>query len=181
MQARKREPFFVGSFDVTVDPKNRLSVPASAREELGQVSRDWADEPQPAREEGGVESLYILPGDRKEILAVYEASYFRAIWLGLPPTQQLSRHVRDWIRLQAGLAAKVQPDNQGRVVIPDRLMKLSNLTRDVTLVGAQDHYEIWSRSAYLAFQESKFANYDEGYEQTLEELAQYRKSASVTQ
>ena len=175
------EPYFVGTFELTIDPNNRISIPAVVRAEFDELRSAFAPvrtavteaEAKDGESEG---TLYVLPGDRREILAIYEAGYFKASRLGLPPTQQLSRHVRDWSRVEAGLTAKLSPDNQGRVLIPDRLMKISKLTRDVALVGAVDHYELWSRADYQAFLESKLANYEEGFERTVEELAPYRKS-----
>jgi MraZ protein len=180
------EPFFVGTFDLTIDPKNRISIPSAVRVEFEELRAAFATQRAAAPSEEGKSSdavdstLFLLPGDRREILAIYDAGYFKSSRLGLPPTQQLSRHVRDWSRFEAGLTAKVEPDNQGRVLIPDRLMKISKLTRDVALVGAVDHYEIWSRADYQTFLESKLANYEEGFERTVEELAPYRKS-SVSQ
>src|SRR5262245_6367144 len=175
------EPYFVGTFELTIDPKNRISIPSVVRAEFEELRAAFAPTraavSQEAREgEAPDDTLFVLPGDRREILAIYEAGYFKASRLGLPPTQQLSRHARDWSRFEAGLTARVSPDKQGRVLIPDRLMKISKLTRDVALVGAVDHYELWSRTDYQAFCESKLANYEEGFERTVEELAPYRKS-----
>ncbi|MBI5863790.1 MAG: hypothetical protein HZB38_04645 [Planctomycetes bacterium] len=171
------QPYFVGAHDLVIDPKNRISIPSSVRAELRALAAEFSP-PAPDAASKDVTwadgSLFVLPGDRREILAIYEAGYFKHVRLGLPPTQQLSRHVRDWGRFEAGLTSKIEPDGQGRVVIPDRLMKISKLTRDVTLVGAVDHYEIWSRAEYLTFLESKLANFDENYEKTLVELAPFR-------
>lgn len=176
------EPYFVGTFELTIDPKNRISIPSVVRADFEELraaygtTRAAAASDEAKDGENHDDTLFILPGDRREILAIYEAGYFKASRLGLPPTQQLSRHVRDWSRFEAGLTAKLSPDNQGRVLIPDRLMKISKLTRDVALVGAVDHYELWSRADYQAFCESKLANYEDGFERTVEELAPYRKS-----
>ena len=176
------EPYFVGTFELTIDPKNRISIPSVVRNDFDELRAAYASKRSAAMDaeakdgENRDDTLFILPGDRREILAIYEAGYFKVSRLGLPPTQQLSRHVRDWSRFEAGLTAKLSPDNQGRVLIPDRLMKISKLTRDVALVGAVDHYELWSRADYQTFCESKLANYEEGFERTVEELAPYRKS-----
>ncbi len=184
---RERPVFLTGSFDLVFDQRNRLSLPSAVRTELLRIAggpngtQDGKTPPDSAESGLGKDAepsatIYILPGDRKDILAIYEAGLFEASRLGIPPTAQLSTKARNWNRMEASLASKVEPDAQGRVVIPDRLMKLSGLTKEVTLVGAQDHYEIWTREAYTRFLESQWENYEANFEENQAELAPYRAS-----
>jgi MraZ protein len=39
-------------------------------------------------------------------------------------------------------------DAQGRVVVPEKIIKRSNMGRSLTLVGAGDHLAIWNRDAW---------------------------------
>jgi DNA-binding transcriptional regulator/RsmH inhibitor MraZ len=57
------------------------------------------------------------------------------------------------------LTSKLDPDKQGRVIIPDGFMRDSAhpdplaqtmLDREVTLAGAGDRIEIWNRSDFIA-------------------------------
>lgn len=187
---RERPVFLTGSFDLVFDQRNRLSLPSAVRTELSRIAggadgtqdgRMPSETADSGRGKDGEPSatIYILPGDRRGILAIYEAGLFETSRLGIPPTAQLSTKARDWNRLEASLATKVEPDAQGRIVIPDRLMKLSGLTKEVTLVGAQDHYEIWTREAYTKFLDSQWQDYEANFEQNQAELAPYRASSQT--
>ena len=42
------------------------------------------------------------------------------------------------------LASKVELDNQGRLLIGEKLRRRADLADDVTLVGVRDHIELWN-------------------------------------
>lgn len=45
-------------------------------------------------------------------------------------------------------------DAQGRFVAPDHLLAYAQITDEVIVVGAGDHFEIWSKSAWEAHQKA---------------------------
>jgi DNA-binding transcriptional regulator/RsmH inhibitor MraZ len=47
-------------------------------------------------------------------------------------------------------------DNQGRVVLSEKVLSRARLGKEVTLVGANEHLELWNRSAWVDFRESGF-------------------------
>ena len=47
-----------------------------------------------------------------------------------------------------GGASEDVPDKQGRVLLPAPLLRYGKLTKDVTVVGSNDHLEIWDRAAW---------------------------------
>jgi MraZ protein len=47
-----------------------------------------------------------------------------------------------------GTATFLEFDKQGRILIPEKTRKRLNLESEVTLVGARDHIEVWSRSRW---------------------------------
>ena len=59
----------------------------------------------------------------------------------LPDTRLLQRHF-------FGGASEDVPDKQGRVQLPAPLVRHGKLTKDVTVVGNNDHLEIWDRAAW---------------------------------
>jgi MraZ protein len=62
------------------------------------------------------------------------------------------------------LASKVELDNQGRLLLNERLRKRAGLKDQVTLVGVRDHIELWN---------------SENWEQYLaDNMAQYQKQVS---
>jgi MraZ protein len=60
----------------------------------------------------------------------------------------LSPEARTLQRLFFGGAAEDTPDKQGRVLLPAHLIRYAGLTKDVTVVGSNDHLEIWDRAVW---------------------------------
>jgi len=44
-------------------------------------------------------------------------------------------------------------DGQGRMVIPAKLRAYAELGTEVTVAGVRDHFEIWDRATWQAYQE----------------------------
>lgn len=69
-------------------------------------------------------------------------------------TEQLSRIPIPSPRLShfktkiMGLAQELSPDAQGRVRIPQALMREAGLTKDVMLVGMINNFEIWDQERF---------------------------------
>ena len=51
-------------------------------------------------------------------------------------------------RLLFSLAKRVEIDKQGRVRLPENLLKMAELGSDVVLIGVKDHLEIRCREAW---------------------------------
>ena len=62
------------------------------------------------------------------------------------PSMKLS-HVKTKL---LGLAQRMVPDAQGRIRIPQPLMRAAGLQKDVVLVGMADKFEIWDQARFDA-------------------------------
>jgi len=58
---------------------------------------------------------------------------------------------RDFIRLMVGEAEEVSADNNGRISLPEYLIKLARLTKEVVIVGSYQYLEIWDVKEYHAY------------------------------
>lgn len=56
--------------------------------------------------------------------------------------------IRDTERFILAQSYEITPDDQGRVVIPERLIEHSGLNEDVYFLGLGDRVEIWSKSGW---------------------------------
>jgi MraZ protein len=56
--------------------------------------------------------------------------------------------VRDIERFILGSAFETEPDEQGRIVIPEILSSYAGLGREAVFVGLVDRVEIWSKDAW---------------------------------
>ena len=139
-----------GTYERTLDDKNRIAVPKTLREEFALSS------PSLASAEGGAQ-LYLAQGQDKS-LVLYSPAAFEAL------AQKLASHraeARNFQRLLFSQAEKVEWDGQGRIRIPERLAEFAQLKRDVMLLGVRDHAEIWDKGIWNEFEQQHSARFDE--------------------
>lgn len=134
----KKSPFFTGHHHLILDPKNRLSIPSVLRKGF-----DPAD--------GG--SLFLTLKD--SILRLYTLGHFRRlIKRELGSSALPAELLQQYTYLVVSLGAEVECDTQGRVVLPDSVLARTPLgkkpatAREVTLVGAVDHMQLFLRETW---------------------------------
>lgn len=127
---------FTGTYEHSIDAKNRLAIPSDVRSLLNST----ADQSQGTY-------LYITLGEG-QALCLYTQQGFeqRADELDqseLDPDQLLA-----YERLMFSLAKRVEVDKQGRIRLPENLVQMAKLESDVVLIGVKDHMEIRDREAW---------------------------------
>jgi MraZ protein len=122
---------FFGEYDHAIDDKSRLTLPARFRAALadGVVLSKGLD--------GSVD---VYPRDAWERRVVARIGELDPL---LPDARLLQRHF-------FGGATEDVPDKQGRVHLPGPLMRHGKLVKDVTVIGSNDHLEIWDRATWAA-------------------------------
>ncbi|MBV8694649.1 MAG: division/cell wall cluster transcriptional repressor MraZ [Chloroflexi bacterium] len=123
---------FLGEYEHTVDAKGRIAVPARYRAKM---------------DRGAVISKGMGP-----CLAVYTMDRWEEKSAELVAGKS-NDELRDFERLIYPSASEVDLDSQGRMMIPARLRTHADLASEVTVVGVRDHFEIWDRKAWQAYQE----------------------------
>ena len=122
---------FRGTFDHTLDAKNRLTVPARYRSAL-------AD---------GV--VLAMPVDLEPCIGVWRPeeydSYTRGAIAELPP---LSTRRTELERFFYGSSHDTELDAAGRIMVPGFLSDHAELQKEVVIVGAGDRLELWSRDRW---------------------------------
>jgi MraZ protein len=124
-----------GTYTRNLDDKNRVAIPKRLSEEFGA---------------GKLDSLYISPGLDKS-LSLYSPAGFDDFAKRFSEQSLHKLDVRTYVRLLYSQTEKVDLDAQGRIRIPDRLVQLAGLTRDVVLMGVHDHAELWDAKAWEAY------------------------------
>ena len=122
---------FFGEYEHAIDDKSRITLPARFLDALvdGVVLSKGLD--------GSVD---VYPRERWEMTVVARIGQLDPL---LPDTRLLQRHF-------FGGASEDVPDKQGRVHLPAPLVRHAQLAKDVTLIGNNDHLEIWDRAAWAA-------------------------------
>ena len=122
---------FRGSFDHTLDAKNRLTIPARLRKPLA-------------------DGLVVaLQRDRDTCVAIWRAEdfgpYVDSLLEGIHP---LSDDYSKIERFFNAFSAELELDAAGRVMIPRHLLERTGLGKDVIVIGAGNRLEVWSREAW---------------------------------
>src|SRR5262249_25493424 len=78
--------------------------------------------------------------------------------------ERMPRDVRDSRITEASITFRVKVDEQGRIMIPERLAKFAALGKEVTLVGAVDHYELMNRDRYEQMLTAQMADWERKYD-----------------
>ena len=119
----------LGTFDHTLDDKNRLTLPAKFRESFA-------------------EGLVVARGFEGCLTAYRREDWDGHVESRLAPLDPLSQETRRIQRHQFAHASESELDKQGRVMIPAKLLEHAGITREVVVVGMRNHVEIWDREAW---------------------------------
>ena len=119
----------LGSYDHTIDDKNRLTLPAKFRQAFA----------------GGV---FVTRGLDGCLFAYRREDWGRLVESRLSTLDPLSPETRRLERFFYAGASESELDKQGRVMIPAPLLAHAQLRRDVVVAGLRDHVEIWDREAW---------------------------------
>lgn len=123
---------FLGEYDHIIDAKGRMAVPAKFRQQI---------------DKGAVVSKGM-----GSCLSVYTMQRWeeKSNELALGKT---SDELRDFERRIYPSASEIELDGQGRMIIPAKLRAYAHLDNEVTVAGVRDHFEIWDRASWQAYQE----------------------------
>lgn len=115
-------------------------MPAKFREELG--SRAYV-----TRGMDGCLNVYTLD----EWTSLYKK------YASLPATNP---DARMFMRFFMAKATEVEPDSQGRILIPASLIEAAGLEKECYIIGVASRIEIWSKDRWLALQEAMLPSYE---------------------
>ncbi len=124
----------VGSFDHTIDPKNRVFIPSKWREELG----------------GEVVINPAKVNGKYKILELRSAADFEKYISKFSVMRETDN--RDVMRLKLSQADNCTVDKQGRILLKDSLKKYAGFGQNVTLSsmsdGVNNVVEIWDTDKF---------------------------------
>jgi MraZ protein len=134
---------FSGRYEHTIDSKNRLAIPSPIRDEL---------------ERGGDgKKLYVARGMQEGTLAVWPEKHFLEMADQLPQTPIPDPDQLAFEEIFFSSAYGVEPDGQGRILVPETLMQEVGIGRQVVITGVRDHIAVWNRDDFARFQQENKA------------------------
>ncbi|MCL2842017.1 MAG: division/cell wall cluster transcriptional repressor MraZ [Oscillospiraceae bacterium] len=114
-----------GEYSHSIDAKGRLFIPAKLREDLGTV--------------------FYVTISMDECLAAYSGERWEQImekYNAMPLSKQRK------MRPLFAKAAKCELDSQGRILLPQNLRDYAELQKEVAIIGAGRHAEIWDAAKW---------------------------------
>ncbi len=118
----------IGEYTHTIDDKNRLSLPAKFRSELGKK--------------------VVLTRGLDKCVAIFTLTEWQKVANKLSDASMLQADNRSFNRFMFGGAVEAEIDSIGRVLVPDFLKTWGNLQTKVTVIGVQSRVEIWNEKTW---------------------------------
>lgn len=141
----------IGEYIHTLDEKNRMSLPAKFRSELGK-------------------KVVLAPGLDKSIF-MFTLKEWEKIANRLGENSMLQADNRSFNRFMFGGAVEVDVDGSGRILVPDFLKDRASLKKTVAVIGVQNRVELWN--------EKNWAEYKSVVEKEADQLAEKLGSVGV--
>ena len=132
---------FTGTYEHSIDSKNRLAIPSEFRAQL----QDGAGQP-----DGSNVALYVTLGEG-QALCLYTTDGFEKRAAELDQSELDAEQLLRYERLMFSLARRVDMDKQGRVRLPEHLLARARLSNEVVLLGVKDHIEIRDRAIWASY------------------------------
>lgn len=127
-----------GAYDISLDEKNRMLVPAEIRRAIDPVADG--------------EALFAVTGINGK-LWMYPEKYYEALAARVESEMAPQAERLEFDLANFALACRLAWDKQGRILIPDRMLRKAGLGKELTVIGARDHAEIWNRQDWSAQEE----------------------------
>ena len=125
---------FSGMSNHSIDAKGRIVLPAKFREELG-------------------ESFYLARGFGNECVQVLSKEQFNAISekiQALPANKAMALQY-----VFTASAVEVTPNASGRIMLPQALREVAEITEEALVIGMNTRLEIWSKKKFDSFMASQ--------------------------
>ncbi len=116
---------FIGSYDYNLDTKGRLVIPSKFRNNLGNDN-----------------NVYLTRGF-DGCLSIYKETDFEAQIIRYQKKSYEKSDVRKTLRSFLDSVVQLSIDNQGRILLPSKILEKYSIGNKVHILGAIDHFEIW--------------------------------------
>ena len=126
---------FHGTYQNTIDSKNRMIVPSKFRDQLG--------------------GKCMLTKGFDECLYIYTMDDYERMAEKISRLPQSDADFREFIRDFFGNSVICELDSQGRILIPQNLREYAHIGKDLVTMGVMNKVEIWSAELRGGFDTQK--------------------------
>ena len=118
----------IGSYSAVLSDARRVAVPKKLFSELGEKP--------------------VLAMWYEDCLILVQNSFWSTFSKELVGNRNKDFGVRDIERFILGSAFETEPDEQGRIIIPESLSNYAKLEKDLVFLGLVDRVEIWPKNIW---------------------------------
>lgn len=138
----------MGEYHHQIDEKSRIRIPAKLKDALGE---------SPVILKGTDGCLFVY--SQESMNAMFNSKFANNDFTQADKTRAL--------RLLTSSTIITEEDKQGRILLPQNLIKHAGIVKNIVTIGAFDRVEIWSEERW-----NEYANLDsEGYDKCLKKIA----------
>jgi MraZ protein len=123
---------FSGEYRFSLDSKKRVNIPSGIRKMLSPES----------------EGTLVFTRGFEGCVYVYANDEWKRLTLKLSALDSFNVKVRDFIRLFVGPAYKTTMDSQGRVLLPENILNMAQIDKELLLLGSLNKWELWNPDIY---------------------------------
>jgi MraZ protein len=124
---------FLGTHTNRLDAKGRVSIPAPFRSAL--------------KDADGNIRLILRPSHKHNCIEGWPVASFNALAESMRHMPTFSDDQEDLALALYGEVTQLEPDREGRIVLPDELVMYANLRDAVRFIGLSAHFQIWEPDA----------------------------------
>lgn len=121
---------FLGQYDITIDDKGRIRIPAKYKNQLGED--------------------FVISCGESSCLAIYPMATWEKFKEQVNGLSDLDEKCIEFKRRLYTNATWGEFDSAGRVLIPLRYRQYASLKKAVVASGVDDHFEIWDADLWQA-------------------------------
>ena len=119
---------FIGEYEYKIDNKNRLAIPVKFRDQL--------------------KSGLVATRGIDTCLSIYTKKSWQKLVEKLKSLPISKSKNRAFNRLMLAGAMDMKLDKQGRITLPDFLIKYANLKKQAIIAGLYDRLEVWDKKIW---------------------------------
>lgn len=132
---------FIGEYQHTLDPKNRVIMPSKFREKLG--------------------DSFVMTKGLDNCLFVYSSEEWSIVEDKLKTLPMTNKDARAFVRFFFAGACECELDKQGRILMPNNLKEYAKIDKELVIIGVSTRIEIWSRDEWNKFNNDANISYED--------------------
>jgi MraZ protein len=129
---------FRGSFKFTLDHKGRISIPVKFRNPDSSTSYH----------------TFIVTRGLEDCLFLYPLDEWEKVESNIRTLSFTQGNNRLFSRMFMETVNEVQVDNQGRILIPQSLLSLAKISKEILIIGIFERIELWNPEEYQKYKET---------------------------